>query len=103
MRAEELLLNDFTLVSLGDIATASGLSAADVEELVALGALEPTSGAKAAFSARCIEVARSARRLQIDFDLPLQAIALVLAYRERIRQLEAQLRALECQLPARRD
>lgn len=101
MRAEEFLLNDFTLVSIGDIAAASGFTAGEVEELVALGAFEPSAGEKTAFSARYIEIARCARRLQIDFDLPLHAIALVLAYRARVRQLEVELRRLECQLPDR--
>ncbi len=101
MTSPELLLNEFTLVSFSEVVAASGLSAEEVRELVDLGVLEPQAPAAAewTFTARAIELARAARRLQLDFDLPLAGAALALAYRERIRELECELRLLRCQLP----
>lgn len=97
MASEDLLLNEFTLVSLTEVVSSSGLSAHEIEELVELGVLEPRPrrGAEPAFAAHSIELARVARRLQLDFELPLEGVALVLAYRERMRELEARLRVLE--------
>lgn len=101
MTPRELLLNEFTFVSFSEIVESSGLSAAEIRELVDLGVLEPQAqpGAEGEFAARSIELARAVRRLQLAFDLPLAGAALVLAYRERIRELERELRLLRCQLP----
>lgn len=101
MTPPELLLNEFTLVSFSEIVAASGLSAEEIRELVDLGVLEAQTqpGAEWAFTARSIELARAARRLQLAFELPLAGAALVLAYRERIRELERELRLLRCHLP----
>jgi chaperone modulatory protein CbpM len=95
-----LLLDDARRISLAELVAASGYSAAELCELVTLGALaaeglEP----EWQFSAQCIEIARTARRLQIDFEIGLPAVALVLAYHERVRELELQLQALACRLP----
>lgn len=97
MTREELLLEELTLVSLTEVVASSGLSAQEIEELIELGALEPCAGggAEPAFAAHSIDIARFARRLQRDFDLPLAGVALVLAYRERVRELESRLRVLE--------
>lgn len=100
MTPQELPLDEFAFVSLHEIIESSGFSAEEIEELIALGVFEPqpqTGGAM--FLARSIELARVARRLQRDFELPLAGVALALAYRERIRALEARLRVLECLLP----
>jgi DNA-binding transcriptional MerR regulator len=99
----ELLLGNFAFVSIDDVASASGLSAEDVKELAALGLLEPTSPEQTMYSARAIEIARAAHRLRVDFDLPLAGVALALAYRERIRELEARLHLLECLIPGAKD
>lgn len=98
---DEPLLNELTVVSLTEVVSASGLSTREIEELVELGVLEPRpeKGAEPVFAAHAVELARLARRLQLDFELPLAGAALVLAYRERMRELEARLRALECLLP----
>jgi MerR HTH family regulatory protein len=99
----EILLNEFTLVSFSEIVAASGLSAEELNELIELGLCEPcgTEGTQPLFAANAIELARAARRLQIDFELPLAGVALVLAYRERIRELKERLRLLEWQLSGR--
>jgi chaperone modulatory protein CbpM len=101
MTPRELLLNEFAMVSFSEIVTASGLSIDELNELIELGMFEPSGaqGAEPIFPARAIELARVARRLQIDFELPLAGVALALAYRERIRELEERLHRLECQVP----
>lgn len=101
MRRDELLLDEFTLVSAAELTASSGLSRDEIQELVELGVLAPRRGASAdwEFPARCIELARLARRLQLEFDLPLSGVALVLSYRERVRDLQERLRRLECEVP----
>ena len=86
---------------LRDLADLSGLSEAEVLELVDYGALAPASAAVGqwAFSVRSITVARTARRLREDFELEAHGVALVLAYLDRIHDLEAELCALRAQLP----
>jgi MerR HTH family regulatory protein len=103
MTLREMLLNESAVVSFSEIVTASGLSAEELNELIELGMCEPcgTEGTQPLFAANAIELARAARRLQIDFELPLAGVALVLAYRSRIRELEERLQLLECQLPGR--
>lgn len=86
---------------LRDLADLSGLSEAEVLELVDYGALAPAgeTAGQWAFSVRSITVARTARRLREDFELEVHGVALVLAYLDRIHDLEAQLCALRAQLP----
>lgn len=102
MTTRELLLSDFAVISFTEICTASGLSAEEFEELIELGTCEPCrqEGGERFFPASTIELARAARQLRIGFELPVAAVALVLAYRDRIRELEERLRELECRLPA---
>ena len=101
MTSHELLLTEFAVVSFGEIVAASGLSADELDELIELGMCEPCrqEGGERFFPASAIDLARAARRLRVDFELPLAGVALVLAYRDRIRELEERLRQLECQLP----
>ena len=100
MTPGELPLNEYALVSVHEIAESSGFSTDEIRELVELGVFEPhDQGGEEMFVARTIELARVARRLQTDFELPLAGVALALAYRERVRELEARLQALECLLP----
>jgi chaperone modulatory protein CbpM len=93
--------DDERRLRLRDLAELSGLSEAEVSELVEYGALTPADEASGqwVFSMRSITVARSARRLREDYELEPHGVALVLAYLDRIRELEAQLRALQAQLP----
>ena len=102
MTTHELLLSDLAVISFTEICTASGLSAEEFEELIELGTCEPCrqEGGERFFPASTIELARTARQLRVDFELPLAGVALVLAYRDRIRELEERLRELECRLPA---
>ena len=86
---------------LGDLAELSGLSERELRELVEYGALTPDDAATGqwVFSFHSITVARTARRLREDFELETHGVALLLAYLERIRDLEAELCALRAQLP----
>jgi len=79
----------------------SGLSEAELRELVDYGALAPADVATGqwVFSARSITVARTARRLREEFELEPHGITMVLAYLDRIRELEQALRELRAQLP----
>jgi chaperone modulatory protein CbpM len=94
---DERVLEELTVVSLTEVVVSSGLSPQEIDELIELGVLEPRAGrgAEPTFAAHSIDIARFARRLQRDFELPLAGVALVLAYRERLRELEARLRVLE--------
>lgn len=100
-RCEAVWPDEEGRLRLGDLAEASGLSEAELAELVEYGALTPADEAAGqwVFSVRSITVARSARRLREDYELEPHGVALVLAYLDRIRELEAQLRALQAQLP----
>lgn len=95
-----LVLNELTLVTLTELSESSGLTTIEIRELVELGAFEPQAEEPEwLFTARSIELARTARRLRTDFELNAAGVALVLAYVERIHELERRLRELECQLP----
>jgi hypothetical protein len=74
----------------------SGLSDAELTELVEDGALVPVNPAAPSwtFAAYSIVVARTAGRLYRDFDLDAHGLAVVLRFVARIEELERQLRAL---------
>ncbi|MGH8713085.1 MAG: chaperone modulator CbpM [Casimicrobiaceae bacterium] len=83
------------------LAELSGLSESELLQLVDCGALSPfadTAGQRI-FSVHSISVARTARRLRDDFELEPHGVAVLLAYLDRIRELESQLRALQARLP----
>ena len=84
-------------IPLPELAELAGLSEAEVVELVEYGALAPAeaTGEQWVFSVRSIAVARTAHRLGEEFALEPHAVALLLAYLERIRELEARLRAAQ--------
>ena len=92
-------LDDETFIALDELTQASGLEEQQIAELVEFGVFEPRRQANdLLFSARCIVKARQAARLQRDFELDNNGLALALAYLDRIETLEHQLRKLECQL-----
>ena len=86
---------------LADLADLAGLSEAEVLELVDCGALVPADDAAGQwlFGVRSITVARTARRLREDFELEPHGVALLLAFIDRIRDLEEKLRDLQARLP----
>ncbi len=90
-------------LSLPELAELSGLSEAELRELVDCGAMVPVdpSATPWTFRADSIATARTACRLRADFELDAPGLALVLGLLDRIHDLEAQLRDLNAQLPRR--
>jgi chaperone modulatory protein CbpM len=90
-----------TLIVLTEFASASGLTPAELVELVEYGVFNPEVVASEhwAFAETDLELARAAARLRTDFELPPASLALLLKYRERMQELEQRVRELECRLP----
>ena len=87
-------------VPLRAVAEATGLSEGELLQLIDCGALAPSEASgQRMFSVQSITIARTARRLRDDFELEPHGVAVLLAYLERIHELEAQLRALQARLP----
>ena len=86
---------------LEELCELSGLSEAELRELVDYGVLAPIDSHAQhwTFSADRLIVARSARRLRKDFDLDPHGVALAVTLLERVRDLEAELRDLRAKLP----
>jgi chaperone modulatory protein CbpM len=100
---EAVWLDEHQEFSLEELAELSGLSEAELHQLIDYDALSPASlrpGATA-FDAECLATARAACRLRNDFDLDAGGLALALTLLRRIRDLEAQIRNLQAQLPGR--
>ena len=92
--------HEFSLAELADI---SGLSEAELRELVDYGAIKPVNpdSPQWVFQGRCLVTVRAACRLRVSFDLEPQEVALVISLLDRIQDLEAQLASLRAQLPHR--
>ena len=86
---------------LSELADLAGLSEAELTELVDCGALAPAEGLPGqwVFGLRSLTVARTARRLREDFELEPHGVALLLAFMDRIRLLEEELRELQARRP----
>ena len=97
---EAVRFDTVTEVTWMQLVNASGLSEAEVTELVQYGALVPRdpSAPTWTFESRWLVVARHASRLRRDFDLDPHGVSVVLSFAERIESLEAELRALRAQL-----
>ncbi|MGH8800640.1 MAG: chaperone modulator CbpM [Casimicrobiaceae bacterium] len=93
--------DDGQRMPLGALAELSGLSESELLELVDCGALSPFAEAagQRMFTVHSVSIARTARRLRDDFELEPHGVAVLLAYVDRIRELESQLRALHARLP----
>lgn len=100
---EAVWLDEHQQFSLAELADLSGLSHAELRQLVDYDALVPADpgAAEVRFGADCLVLARTACRLRDDFDLDAGGLALTLGLLDRIRSLEAQLRALQAQFPHR--
>ena len=88
-------------IAFAELAELSGLSEAELRELVDYGALSPGVEVEGEwrFAVHAVTVARTAHRLGVEFDLEPPGVALLLAYVERVRELEAQVCALKALLP----
>jgi hypothetical protein len=102
-QTEAVWLDDRHEFSFAELARCSGLSEAELRELVDYGVLAPIDpqGAEWTFAGDIVVTMRAAGRLRDDLELDPQALALVLTLIGRIRDLEAQLRDLRAQLPRR--
>ena len=89
------------LIVLAEFESASGLTRAEIVELVDYGVFEPQGRTpdEWRFPDALLSMARTAARLRADFDLSPAGLALLLAYRERLRELERELNELRCRLP----
>jgi len=88
-------------LALSELADQAGLTEIELHELVEYGALAPANetGGQWLFSAHSVTIARTAHRLGVEYDLEPPGVALLLAYVERIRELEAEVNALRALLP----
>ena len=98
---EAVWLEERGVVTLTELAESSGLSEPELEDLVALGALEPVDpeAQQWNFAARCIVAARAACPLRNDFELDVQGLALVMSLLDRVEELEAELTRLHARAP----
>jgi chaperone modulatory protein CbpM len=106
MQAEShdvLWLDQWQSVSISELAVCSGLSEAELHELVDYGALAPTNPQELqwTFTADCVFRIRKASRLRDDLELDTHALALAILLLDRIDALEAQLSEVRAQLPHR--
>jgi hypothetical protein len=96
---EVLWLHASRRVSLVELADVCGLPQDVLEELVAFGALRPVAAApEERFAADCVSRLRAAARLRNDLELETPALALALAFLERIQSLEAEVRSLDARI-----
>lgn len=100
---DALWLDEREEFSLPELAELSGLSIAELEQLVEYEAFAPaeTKAAVPVFKAQSLVTARIACRLRDDFELDPPGLALILTLLERIRELETQLHGVQCRLPGR--
>lgn len=101
---EAVWLDERGSITLIELAQCSGLTEAELVELVELGALEPLDrqATEWNFGTRCIVSARAASRLRKDFELDAHGLALVLSLLERVEELENTLQRLNARLPRMR-
>lgn len=103
MRIEstEVLWLEEHQLTLAELADLSGLSAPTLAQLLDIGAIAPLPqcGEEARFGSAALQIARTARRLQSDFELDLQGLTLALGLLERIADLEGELQALRARMP----
>jgi MerR HTH family regulatory protein len=79
---------------------ASGLSEADVRELIEYGVFQPIGGVEEwRFEGTALVLGRRLARLQQAFELQAPGLALVHAFIERIDALEQEMRAMACERP----
>jgi chaperone modulatory protein CbpM len=107
-QAEALWLDQQHELSLMEMLALSGLTAAELQQLVACEILLPltavelaaeSSFSEARFSGESLAQARIASRLRTAFDLDADALALTLRLLNRIHELETELRHLRAQHP----
>lgn len=100
-RSDDLWLDEQLEVSFVELAKLSGLSEAELRDLVDSGALIPNNPREMpwTFSGRYVVTVRSVCRLRDDFDLDANALSLSLLMLERIHELETELCELRAKAP----
>lgn len=95
--AETIWLNESDACSLEHLAERSGLSQAELLDLVDSGVITPVNAdpVHQVFQTQQIVIARTARRLRDDFELDARGLALALNLLHRIHELEAKLKSDE--------
>ena len=93
-------LDDRLRYTLAELADLSGLAESDVAQLVDYGAfvIDERAGMDVSFCGASVDLARVAGRLRRDFDLDAGGLALMLSLLQRIRELEAQFRAVHARV-----
>jgi hypothetical protein len=99
IETEVLWLDEHRVVSFRELVDLSGLTPAELEELVNGGIIPSRAGrgASSEFSAHMVTVARTASRLRDELELDMSGLGVALKLLERVRDLEdeiARLRAL---------
>lgn len=94
---EWIWLDAREVLSIDELAQASALSASDLRELMAYGALTPLDATRQEhqFSAECVAPLRAAGKLRQDYDLDLFTMAILVDCLARINVLEWQVSALK--------
>ena len=97
---DAMRFDTITEVTWTQVVNASGMTEAEVTELVRYGALVPRDAEAPTwtFESRWLLVARTASRLRRDFDLDPHGVSVVLSFVDRIESLQAELRSLRAQL-----
>ena len=97
-------LNDWEVCSAQYLAEVSGLSQADIDELVEMGVIVPVNGPADApaqpqsFYLRCVVTVKTARRLRDDFELDRNGMVLALTLMQRIDALNEELDTLRARI-----
>ncbi|MFI4939672.1 MAG: chaperone modulator CbpM [Burkholderiales bacterium] len=101
--SEWIWLNDQGVCSAQYLAEASGLSSAELDELIENGVIVPVDNQAQpqSFHLRYVATANTARRLRDDFELDLHGVALALTLMRRIDELQEELNAIRAQLALR--
>jgi chaperone modulatory protein CbpM len=93
-------LNDWEVCSAQYLAEVSGLSQADIDELVEMGVIVPVDAPAQpqSFYLRCVVTVKTARRLRDDFELDRNGMVLALTLMQRIDALNEELDALRARI-----
>ncbi len=99
--AEAVWLTEDNEFSFPELVELSGLSEAELLELVDYGAITPVNpdSPNWVFKGRCLITVRAAYRLRSSFDLEPHGLALIISLLDRIHGLETELGSLRAQLP----
>jgi chaperone modulatory protein CbpM len=99
--ADVLWLDEHRVVSLSELVEVSGLSEAELLELVHGGVIvaREAPGQGYSFSARVVTVARTASRLRDELELDMAGLGVALKLLERVHDLEDELARLRALLP----